>query len=126
MTPFLSIMHKLSETSLYFCERYDATGRAGLTALQKCTAALHQLAYGMTTYTIDEYLKLEKTTALECLEYYYSSIIECFGDEFLRCPTVADTQRLLANAEERGFSGMLGSIDCMHWQWHNCPVGWQG
>jgi hypothetical protein len=17
------------------------------------------------------------------------------------------------------------SIDCMHWQWHNCPVGWQ-
>jgi hypothetical protein len=69
-TLFLSIMHKLSETSLYFYERYDATGRAGLTALQKCTAALRQLTYGMTTYTIDEYLKLRKTTALECLEYY--------------------------------------------------------
>jgi hypothetical protein len=35
-----------------------------LTALQKCTAALHQLAYGMITDTIDEYLKLEKITAL--------------------------------------------------------------
>jgi hypothetical protein len=33
MTLFLSIMHKLSETSPYFCEMYDATGRAGLTAL---------------------------------------------------------------------------------------------
>jgi hypothetical protein len=77
----------------------------------------------MTTDTIDEYLKLGKITAIECLEYYYSGIIECFEDEFLRRPTVADTQRLLAKAEERGFSGMLGSIDCMHCLWHNCPVG---
>jgi hypothetical protein len=39
MTLFLSIMHKLSETSLYFSERYDATGRVGLTVLPKCTVA---------------------------------------------------------------------------------------
>ena len=114
MTFFLSIMHKLSETSLYFCERYDAIGHAGLTALQKCTAALCQLAYGMTAYTIDEYLKLGKTTVLECLEYYCSGIIECFRDEFLRRPTVTDTQRLLAKLEERGFPDMLESIDYMH------------
>jgi hypothetical protein len=101
MTLFLSIMHKLSETSPYFYERYDATGRAGLTALQKCTAALRQLAYGMTAYNIDEYLQLGKTTALECLKYYCSSIIEYFRDEFLHHPTVVDTQRLLAKAEER-------------------------
>jgi hypothetical protein len=69
----------------------------------------------MAADTIDEYLKLEKITALECLEYYYSSIIECFGDEFLRRPTVFDSQRLLAKGEERGFLGMLRSIDCMHW-----------
>jgi hypothetical protein len=34
---------------------------------------------------------------------------------FLRRPTVADTQHLLAKAEERGFPDMLGSIDYMHW-----------
>jgi hypothetical protein len=61
----------------------------------------------MTTDTIDEYMKLGKTTILECLEYYCSDIIECFGDEFLRHLTVADTQCLLAKAEERGFPGML-------------------
>jgi hypothetical protein len=68
----------------------------------------------MTADTIDEYLKLVKTTVLECLEYYCSDIIKCFGDELLRRPTVADTQRLLAKAEEREFSDVLESIDCMY------------
>jgi hypothetical protein len=79
MTLFLSIMHKLSETSPYFYERYDATDHAGLTALQKCTAAIHRLTYDMTVDTIDKYLKLEKTIVLECLKYYCPCIIECFG-----------------------------------------------
>jgi hypothetical protein len=61
-------------------------------------------------------MKLEKTTVLECLEYYCSGIIECFGDEFLCRPSVADTRRLLAKTEERGFPGILESINCMHWQ----------
>jgi hypothetical protein len=55
---FLSIIQKLSETSPYFTERHDATCRIGLTPLQKCTAALRQLAYNMTVDTIYEYLKL--------------------------------------------------------------------
>jgi hypothetical protein len=84
--------------------------------LQKCTVVLRQLANVIIAYTIDEYLRLGKTTILEYLEYYCSDIIECFGDEFLRCPTVANTQRLLAKVEERGFPGMLGSINYMHWQ----------
>jgi hypothetical protein len=70
----------------------------------------------MTIDMIDEYLKLGKSTTLECLEYYCLRIIECFGAEFLRRPTVVDTQRLLAKAKEYVFSGMLDSIDYMHWQ----------
>jgi hypothetical protein len=48
MTLLLNIMHNLSETSLYFSERYDATGHIGLTVLQKCTIIVRQLAYVMT------------------------------------------------------------------------------
>jgi hypothetical protein len=109
-------MHKLSEISPYFCEKYDVTDCADLTALQKCTTALRQLGYGMAVDTIDEYMKLGKTIILECLEYYCSGIIECFGDEFLCRPTVADIRRLLAKTKERGFPGILESIDCMYWQ----------
>jgi hypothetical protein len=122
-THFLSIISKLSETSPYFTGRHDATDCIDLISLQKCTVVVSQLAYAVTTDTIDEYLKLGKTTALECLEYYYVGIIECFGAEFLYHSTVTDTHCLLAKAEERKFPGMLGSIDCMYWQWHNCWVG---
>jgi hypothetical protein len=75
---------------------------------------MRQLAYDMTADTIDEYMKLEKSTALECLEYYCTSIIECFGAEFLRRHNIADTQCLLDKAAEHEFFSMLGSIDCMH------------
>jgi hypothetical protein len=116
-------MHKLSETSPYFSERCDATGHVSLTALQKCTIVVHELAYGMAADMIDVYLKLGKSTVLEYLEYYCLDIIECFGAEFLRRLTIANTQCLLVKAEEREFPDMLRSIDCMHWQWHNYPVG---
>jgi hypothetical protein len=113
-TIFLTIMQKLSETSLYFTERYDAICCIGLTTLQKYTVVVCQLAYVMAADTIGEYLKLGKSIILEFLEYYCATIIDCFGTEFLRRPTIVDTQRLLSNAEERRFLGMLGSIDCMH------------
>jgi hypothetical protein len=46
---------------------------------------------GMHADIIDEYMKLGKSTALQCLEYYCAGIIECFGAEFLCHPTVANT-----------------------------------
>ena len=76
--------------------------------------------------SVDEYPKIGKSTALECLEKFCEGIIVCYEAEFCCRPTVEDKQRLLAKAEERRFSGMLGSIECMHWQWRNCPVGWAG
>jgi hypothetical protein len=116
----------ISETSSYFTKRFDAIGRSGLTPLQKYVVVVRLLAYGMAIDMINEYLKLGRTTTLECLEKYCEGIIDCYGAEFLRRPTIADTQCLIAKAEEREFSGMVGSIDCMHWQWKNYSVSCQG
>ena len=34
-----------------------------------------------------------------------------------------DLKQILQASEERGWPGMLGSIDCMHWVWKHCPYG---
>ncbi|KAE9184116.1 hypothetical protein PF004_g23754 [Phytophthora fragariae] len=33
---------------------------------------------------------------------------------------------LLAQNAARGFPGMIGSLDCMHRIWNNCPTAWAG
>ena len=42
----------------------------------------------------------------------------------MRKPNNDDIARLLAHDEHRGFP-VLGSIDCMHWKWKNCPSAWK-
>ena len=46
-------------------------------------------------------------------------MVAIFLEEYLRSPNNDDITRLLAHSQNRGFSGMLGSIDCMHWKWKN-------
>ncbi|KAL0835091.1 hypothetical protein Bca101_086980 [Brassica carinata] len=123
---FLRIVDRLSSEGPYFQQRRNAHGRYGLSALQKCTAAIRMLAYGQSGDTYDEYLRLGESTARLCLENFTNGIIQLFGDEYLRRPTPDDLQRLLDVGEVRGFPGMIGNIDCMHWEWKNCPTAWKG
>ncbi|XP_023735879.1 uncharacterized protein LOC111883791 [Lactuca sativa] len=102
------------------------TGRQSVSSVQKCTAAMRMLAYGVAADVVDEYLCIAETTTIKCVKKFVKAIISVFGDEYLRRPTVEYLQRLLHLGHERGFLGMLGSIDCMHWEWKNCPVPWHG
>jgi len=111
---FMRIVDRLSDEVPYFRQKKDALGRLGLSSLQKCTAAIRVLAYGTAADTVDEYLRLGESTTRKCLENFVEEIINLFGDEYLRRPTPADLQRLLDIGEYRGFSRMIGSIDCMH------------
>ncbi|XP_019100967.1 PREDICTED: uncharacterized protein LOC109132946 [Camelina sativa] len=123
---FIHIVNTIENGVPYFRQRPDATGRLGLSALQKCTAAIRMMAYGYSADALDEYLRLAETTAHQCLEKFVDGVINLFGDEYLRRPTAEDLQRLLHIGEHRGFPGMVGSIDCMHWEWKNCPTAWKG
>ena len=75
----------------------------------------------------DEYLHIGETTARDCLQHFCQGVIEIFGEQYLRKPTPQDCEDLMQMHEDvHGFNGMLGSIDCMHWEWKNCPTTWKG
>ncbi|XP_019087470.1 PREDICTED: uncharacterized protein LOC104728263 [Camelina sativa] len=109
---FIRITDRLSNEILFFQRRRDATGRFGLSAIQKCTAAIRMMAYGCAADAVDEYLRLSETTTMQCLVNFVEGVINLFGDEYLRRPTQEDLQRLLDIGELRGFPGMIGSTDC--------------
>ncbi|XP_028062234.1 uncharacterized protein LOC114265613 [Camellia sinensis] len=90
------------------------------------TSAMRILSYGVTAYAVDDYIRIGESTTIQSLQQFCNSVIEIFGPEYLRSPTVTDIARLLVIGEVRGFPGMLGSLDCMHWEWKNCPKAWQG
>ncbi|KAF5444069.1 hypothetical protein F2P56_036573 [Juglans regia] len=62
---------------------------------------------------------------MESLKKFCKTIVTVFSDEYLWSPNANDIARLLVVGEQRRFPGMLGSIDCMHWKWKNCPAAWK-
>ncbi|XP_042966445.1 uncharacterized protein LOC122300102 [Carya illinoinensis] len=74
----------------------------------------------------DYFAENPESTAMESLKRFSETIVNVFSDEYLRSSNANDIARLLLVGEQRGFPGMLGSIDCMHWKWKNCPAAWKG
>ena len=123
---FLHIQSKVETHDSYFAQKRNSARKLGLSSLQKITAALRMLSYGVSGDFIDEYVRIGETTALESLKKFVTAVIDVFSEEYLRKPNNEDIARLLAHGKRRGFPGMLGSIDCMHWKWKNCLSAWKG
>jgi hypothetical protein len=82
------------------------------------------ITYGAPADAMDDCVRVGESTTLQCLIKFVVAVVEVFGPKYLRLPNEQDTAKLIAIGESRGFSGMLGSIDCMHWAEKNCPTAW--
>ncbi|GKD04563.1 hypothetical protein Tco_1179537 [Tanacetum coccineum] len=118
----------LPEYFLFFKQRYDATGRASIgPILMKCTSAIRQLAYGIAPDEFDEHLQIIERCSREFLDNFTKCIYILYVEAFLRKPNLEGIQNIYAlHEEEHGLPRMVGSIDCIHWDWKNCPKSLHG
>ena len=111
---FLHIKSNIEEEDENFVQKRNAAGVLGLSSIQKMTAALRMLAYGVAADFTDKYVRIGESTTIECLKKFIEAIVDIYSTKYLRSPNSNDIARLLRVGESRGFPGMLGSIDCMH------------
>ncbi|KAI4973986.1 hypothetical protein ZWY2020_041767 [Hordeum vulgare] len=123
---FKHIAEKLASHDRFFQQRRNVAGELGHSTFLKVTAALRMLAYGIPADLVDDHLAMGESQVIMCVKRFAVGIVQVFGEEYLRSPTAEDVARLLAMNKARGFPDMLGSIDCMHWSWKNCPKAWHG
>nr|GEW08177.1 hypothetical protein [Tanacetum cinerariifolium] len=77
----------------------------GISPLIKCTSAIRQLAYGVNGNFLDEYMQISKRSSCVALDHFCEAVMEIYGPEFLRKPTVTDIEKLYRHHEEKhGFS----------------------
>ncbi|WVZ73676.1 hypothetical protein U9M48_021958 [Paspalum notatum var. saurae] len=110
----------------YFKQGRDCTGKLGCSTRQKLAAAIFMLASGKDAFSFDRELRIGESTILEALHEFTRGIVHVFGKKYMRSPNQSTLNVVANRCEARGFPGMLGSLDCMHWVWKSCPSGWKG
>jgi hypothetical protein len=123
---FLKIVEDVERHDSYFAYRANALGNFGLRGIQKIASSIQILAYGGALNANDEYIQIGESMASKCLYQCCKAVIELYSNKYLQPPNKQDIKQLLAIGKDCGFPGMLGSIDCMHWEWKNCPTAWHG
>jgi hypothetical protein len=104
---FLRIMHEVCTYDSYFVQKRNAAGVLGLSSVQKCTAALHMLAYGTSGDVVDEYCRLSESIAMEAMTRFVVAIRACFEGRYLRQPTREDIYTRWVLMRLEGFQAYL-------------------
>ncbi len=110
----------------YFQHRCNAADRWGIHPLVKVTAVFRQLAYGCCADALDEHFQISQTTLETTKELFCDIVIKEFGDIYLPSMSKAVASHLIQKHAEVGWPGLLGSLDCCHWEWGRCPKSLHG
>ena len=87
---FLKLVENVQIHDTYFLQKVDATSILGLSGIQKCTAVMRMLAYGIGSDATDEYVRMASSTTMEALKRFVKAIRAIYESTYLRQPTKED------------------------------------
>nr|GEU96069.1 hypothetical protein [Tanacetum cinerariifolium] len=91
-----------------------------ISGLLKCTSAIRQLTYDIHVDFLDEYMQISERTSRTALDHFCQAVIEIYGPEFLRKPTVTDiaSQRKARVFEDNPFILLEAVASQDLWIWY--------
>ena len=110
----------------FFLRRINATGRPQAHPLQKVVSDLRVLAYGEAANRADEDVRFSRSTIHLSIQCLVRCIVSKWDSTYLRRPNDEELKTMMDRNAERGFPGYMGSLDCSHWAWHQCPRSMAG
>jgi hypothetical protein len=109
-----------------FIKSRDAAGKWGVPSELKVLAALQYMGLGIASVHFDQGFGMSETLIHKTTRRFWDAIIKAFKGTYLRMPNLTEARAISDRNASRGLPGCLGSIDCMHWYWGNCPNGLKG
>lgn len=112
----------------FFRDGIDVTKRKKISCDAKILIALKYLSYGCSVNAFRDYFQVGESTALLCVKKFIRILAHSeLRDVYCAPLTAADTKKIESmHHEVHGIRGMLGSLDCSHVVWGNCPVAYHG
>jgi hypothetical protein len=109
----------------FFKSTRDGSCKSSLAA--RLLLPLKTLANGVPPHTFIDYFQMSPQYARECCKEFDEMMRSIYMKEFLRHPTAADLKNIVKLHKcVHSIDGMIGSLDCTHTFWKNCPKAWQG
>jgi hypothetical protein len=76
---FIRIHDAIVDHEPYFVQKRNVARKLGHSSLQKMTAAIKMLAYGVTTDFMDEYLRIGEATIMDSFKLFVKAAISIFS-----------------------------------------------
>ncbi|XP_050117575.1 uncharacterized protein LOC126595261 [Malus sylvestris] len=111
---FEHLLHDVQFVNPYFRQKMDRVGCIDFSPHQNVTIALRMLAYTFSVDAMDDTYGMSKSTCLDNLVEFCHTVVQIYKEEYFRELNQVDLAWLIRKSEDRGFSGMIGSLDCMH------------